>query len=289
MRPGDHAYIPKEALGIMTARTLANSHPVLLGLLEPGLAALDVGCGPGTLTVEIARRVDPGAVVGMDTNPEMIQAAEEASPPGELPNLVFYRGDIRESTWDAEFDLVNGARMLQWIADAHLALERMARAVRPDGLVVLLDYDHTRAVWSRPPAAWSRFYEAFLAWRAAGGLDNAMATRLAAMCAAAGLADVREIPRTETVRAGDADFFRAAGLWRMVIDSRGRQMVASGYLTEPERIAALDAFTGWMQSQGATQTLHETCVVATRPPQPTLSPIGGADKREGERIAVRGT
>ena len=58
---------------------------------------LDVGCGPGTLTEEIARRVAPAPVVGMDVNPEMIAAAEQASPPGEVPNLVFYRGDIRQS------------------------------------------------------------------------------------------------------------------------------------------------------------------------------------------------
>ena len=93
----DRAYIPAEAMGIMTARTLANSHPSLLRLLEPDTSVLDVGCGPGTLTVEIARRVDPGAVVGMDLNPEMIRTAEEASPPGNIPNLIFYTGDIRET------------------------------------------------------------------------------------------------------------------------------------------------------------------------------------------------
>ena len=100
MKFDEHAYIPPEAAGIMTARTLANSHPTLLDLLTPGMSVLDVGCGPGTLTIEIARRVDPAPVVGMDVNPDMVRAAEAASPPGEIPNLVFYVGDIRESTWD---------------------------------------------------------------------------------------------------------------------------------------------------------------------------------------------
>lgn len=265
MRREDHAYIPAEAWGILRARTLANSHPVLLDLLGPGLSVLDVGCGPGTLTLEMARLVEPGAVVGMDLNPEMIQAAEEQSPPGEVPNLVFYRGDIRESTWDAEFDLVNAARVLQWIPDAGAALERMARAATPAGLVVALDFDHTKAEWSDPPAEWMRFYHAFLDWRAAGGLDNAIGAHLPAMFATARLGPIRVVPQVQTVQAGDPDFFRSAGTWRMVIDSRGRQMVAAGSLTEGERQAALASFTGWMQRPEATQTIREACVVGRVP------------------------
>lgn len=265
MQYQDHAYIPVEAMGIMTARTLANSHPILLGLLAPGMSVLDVGCGPGTLTMEMARRVDPGAVVGMDANPEMIAAAEEASPPGKIPNLVFYKGDIRESGWAGEFDLVNAARVLQWIPDADVALAAMARAARPGGLVVILDFNHLKAEWSQPPLAWMRFYQAFLDWRAAAGLDNAIADHLPALCEATGLVEVRVTPQMETERAGDADFFRVAGIWRMAIESRGRQMVGAGHITEDERRAALEAYTEWMQRADATQTLHEAAVVARAP------------------------
>ena len=265
MKIDERARVPPEAMGIMTARTLANSHPTLLRLLEPDVSVLDVGCGPGTLTAEIARRVHPGHVVGMDANPAMIRSAEEAHPPGRVANLVFYTADIRESAWNAEFDLVNAARTLQWIPDAPVALGRMAAAVTPGGRVVVLDFDHTRAEWAKAPAAWVRFWEAFLEWRRAGGLDNAIARRLPALCAAAGLAEIEVVPQVVTVRAGSPDFFRAAGMWRMVIESRGRQMVAAQDLSEAERTAALDAYTEWMQQPGAAQTLHESCVVARRP------------------------
>ena len=265
MRAGDPARVPAEAMGIMTARTLGNSHPALLELLAPGMSVLDVGCGPGTLTAEIARRVAPGAVVGMDLNPEMLAAAEAATGPGALPNLVFYRGDVRASAWRGEFDLVNAARVLQWIPDAAAAVAAMARAARAGGRVVLLDFAHGKAEWSRPPAAWTRFYQAFLEWRGAAGLDNAIADRLPGMCEALGLLDVRVRPQIEAVRAGEPDFYRAAGIWRLVIESRGRQMVAAGHLGEAERRAALEAYTGWMQQPGATQTLHQAAVVATVP------------------------
>jgi SAM-dependent methyltransferase len=261
----DRAFIPIEACGILTARTLANSHPTLLRLLRPGMSVLDVGCGPGTLTLEIARHVNPGAVVGMDANPEMIRVAEEAAPPGTSRNLVFYKDDIRESAWDGEFDVVNAARTLQWIPDAAVALDRMARAVVSGGTVVVLDYDHTKAEWSDPPKAWTRFYGAFLTWREAGGLDNAIARRLPGLSKTVGLVGVSLTPQITAVRAGDADFFRVAGLWRMVIESRGRQMVAAGHLTEPERQDALDSFTEWMQAPDAVQIMHEACLVAHRP------------------------
>ncbi len=261
----ERSRVPREALGIMTARTLENSQPRLLEHLRPGMAVLDVGCGPGTLTAEIARRVAPGHVVGMDVNPAMIAAAEDASAPGEIPGLVFYTGDVLESGWEAEFDLVNAARVLQWISDPGAALDAMARAARPGGLIVVMDYDHTRAAWSRPPAAWTRFHRAFLDWRAAGGLDNAIIERVPAMCEAAGLVDIRVTPLPRTVRAGEPDFLRVAGSWRLLADTRGRQMVTAGRLRESERREAVDAFTVWMQNEDATQTTHEACVVARRP------------------------
>ena len=264
MKFGEHAYIPPEAAGIMTARTLANSHPTLLDLLTPGMSVLDVGCGPGTLTIEIARRVDPAPVVGMDVNPDMIRAAETASRPGEIPNLVFYTGDIRESTWDAEFSLAAATRVLQWLPDPDAAVAKMAEAVVPGGLVVLRDYDHTVAEWSDEPPEWARFYSAFLGWRAAGGLDNAIAKRLPALADGADLVDAGVTPEITTVCAGDPDFFRTAGMWRMVIESRGRQMVHAGYLTEAERGAALSAYTQWMQEPTAIMTLRETSMICRR-------------------------
>ena len=96
------------------------------------------------------------------------------------------------------------------------------------------------------------------------GLDNAIADRLPDLCAAAGLHDVRTALQVETVRAGEPDFYRAAGIWRLVMESRGRQMVAAGHLAEAERRAALDAYTGWMQEPDAVQTLHQAAIVATK-------------------------
>jgi len=256
------------AMGALRPRTLANSHPVLLECLRPGLSVLDVGAGPGALTAEIAGRVAPGPVVGIDVHPAMVRAAEAAHPPDRVPNLVFYAGDVLESGWSDEFDLVNAVRVLQWIPAPARAMAAMARAARPGGLVVARDCAHAATSWSEPPAAWQRFHRAFLEWRAAAGLDNALADHLAALFEGAALTDVRATPHVLRATAGDPDFFRVAGLWRLLAESRGRQMVASGHLAEGDRRAALESYTAWMQARGATITVHEATAVGRKGRRP---------------------
>lgn len=250
-----------DAAGILGARTLADSHPTLLDYLRPGISVLDVGCGPGTLTAEIARRVAPGAVVGMDTSHAMIRAAEAGT---SQPNLAFYVGDITTSEWDAQFDLAAATRTLQWIRDPARAVARMARAVSAGGRVIVRDYDHRRTRWSDAPPEWHRFHAAFLAWRERLGLDNAIAERGAALLGAAGLVDVDATPHVTRVTAGSADFFRVAGLWRVLADAHAAKMVAAGFTTNDECRIAIDAYTRWMQTPGATYTAHEACAVARR-------------------------
>ena len=108
-------------------------------------------------------------------------------------------------------------------------------------------------------------HRAFLEWRAASGLDNAIAQNLSRLAETAGLADVRVTPHVSVVRAGDAEFFRAAGFWRMIADGRGRQMTAAGHISEAERRAALAAFTSWMRRPDATQITRDACLIARRP------------------------
>jgi hypothetical protein len=67
------------------------------------------------------------------------------------------------------------------------------------------------------------------------------------------------------VRASQADFFRVAGAWRLVAESRGRSMVTAGALTETERKAAVADYAEWMGRRDAALTLHEACVTGRRP------------------------
>src|SRR5581483_11452260 len=73
-------------------RTVENSAAYLVPHLSPGRSLLDVGCGPGTITADLARRVSPGRVVGVDAAPAAIG---EAGAQEDLPsNLTFEVGAL---------------------------------------------------------------------------------------------------------------------------------------------------------------------------------------------------
>jgi trans-aconitate methyltransferase len=97
---------------------------------------LDLGCGDGKVTAEIARRVPRGRVVGVDSSGEMISLARSAFPPSTQPNLSFVPGDARALEFDREFDVIFSNATLHWLKDHGPVLEGAARSLRPGGRIL---------------------------------------------------------------------------------------------------------------------------------------------------------
>jgi trans-aconitate methyltransferase len=97
---------------------------------------LDIGCGDGRITVELARLVPRGSVVGVDSSPEMIAAARGAHLPRQ-PNLSFELMDARELTFESKFDLVFSTSALHWVKDHRAVLKGIWRALKPGGKIHL--------------------------------------------------------------------------------------------------------------------------------------------------------
>src|SRR5437762_1989722 len=83
---------------------------------------LDVGCGNGKITAEIASRASKGSVVGVDPSRDMISFAQGHFGPATLPNLRFAVADARHLPFKDEFDLVVSFNALHWIPDQQAAL-----------------------------------------------------------------------------------------------------------------------------------------------------------------------
>ena len=121
-----------------TWRTAENSAGYLLPHLRPGQSLLDVGCGPGTITADLALLVAPGEVVGLDAAPAVLdQARAHAAGLGSgAANLRFEVGDLFSLAYaDASFDVVHLHQVLQHLTDPVGALVSLRRVLAPDGVL----------------------------------------------------------------------------------------------------------------------------------------------------------
>src|SRR5689334_19039357 len=97
-------------------RTVENSAAYLAPFLVPGATVLDVGCGPGTITADIAQRVAPAPVVGIDQSADIIATAQQDA--GDIENLTFTTGDVYALEYeDATFDVVHSHQVLKHLVD----------------------------------------------------------------------------------------------------------------------------------------------------------------------------
>ena len=170
-------------------RTAENSAAYLLEHLEPGMDLLDVGCGPGTITMDLAARVAPGRVKGVDASEEVIRAAAVAAA-GLATSVDFAVDDAYHlDAADGSVDVVHAHQVLQHLDDPVAALREWRRVVRPGGLVAARDADYAAMAWHPASPVLDRWLELYreaarrnrgepdagrrlLAWAHAGGLHR---------------------------------------------------------------------------------------------------------------------
>ena len=94
---------------------------------------LDIGCGDGKITAELAKYLPQGRAVGIDSSKEMIRLAKQAFPNKDYPNLSFKVMDARKLTFKEEFDRVFSNAALHWIVNQNVVLKGVERALKPGG------------------------------------------------------------------------------------------------------------------------------------------------------------
>ena len=142
-----------------TQRTVANSAAYLAEHLEPGMDLLDVGCGPGTITVEFAGIVGPGQVVGIDAASDVIEVAMGLDGPD---NCRFGVDDVYGLSFDDDsFDAVHAHQVLQHLRRPVDALIEMKRVARPGGVVAVRDADYGAMHWAPASDALDRWMDLY--------------------------------------------------------------------------------------------------------------------------------
>ncbi|NAZ88427.1 methyltransferase domain-containing protein [Kineococcus sp. T90] len=171
-------------------RTAANSAAHLLPRLRPGQSLLDVGCGVGTLTADLAARVAPGRVVGVDSSAQVLDTARAAAAERGVHVELSVADACALPFADGEFDVVHAHQVLQHLPDPVAALREMRRVCRPGGTVAVRDADYATVHWHPQQEALAQWRERYrAAARAAGGEPDAGA-HLLAWTRAAGFSEV---------------------------------------------------------------------------------------------------
>ena len=172
-------------------RTAENSAAYLLPRLKSGDTLLDIGCGPGTITADLATQVTPGRVTALEpTGPALDLARAEIARRG-LDTVDFAVGDVHALDFaDDTFDVVHAHQVLQHVGDPVTALREMRRVTKPGGVIAVRDSDYAAFAWFPQLPELDEWLDLYRRIARSNGGEPDAGRRLLSWAHAAGLRDV---------------------------------------------------------------------------------------------------
>ncbi len=247
-----------------TWRTAENSSAYLLPHLRAGMSLLDVGCGPGTITADLALLVAPGDVVGIDAAADVVAQAQAHAEGLGVPNLRFEVADLFALGYpDASFDVVHVHQVLQHLGDPAAALVELRRVLRPDGVLAARDSDYGAFTWAPADPRLDRWLGLYFAVTARNGHDARIGPRLLGLAHEAGFGDVVASSSTWTYADPEARAWWGR-LWadRVRYSRFAEQAVEYGLSDAAELSSIADAFTRWADSDDAIFVIPHVEILA---------------------------
>lgn len=121
---------------LLRRRNAGSSAAHLLPHLEPGMRVLDFGCGPGTISVGLAKAVEPGELFGVDMEASQIETAQAAAEAGGHRNATFQSADVTDLPFpDDSFDVAHCHAVLMHAPDTAAVLGEVRRVMKPGGII----------------------------------------------------------------------------------------------------------------------------------------------------------
>lgn len=190
-------------------RTAEKQAAFVLPYLRPGMDLLDIGCGPGSITLGLAQAVAPGRVTGIDHDPEHISAARALAAERGRSNVAFRTGDALSLPWDEPiFDAAFENDVFTHLSgDAVRAAKEVCRVIKPGGLFAARDVDAEAVVWGHWSEPLRELDKLMMAWQQSRGSDITLGRRLPAILREAGFSGTRKSVSADT--KGDPESTRS--------------------------------------------------------------------------------
>ena len=240
-------------LNAHSRRGAADSAAYLLAHLRAGMDLLDVGCGPASITADLAERVAPGRVVALDAAAGALEAARATLRERGLSEQVeVTSGDVMALPFeDASFDVVHAHQVLQHLADPVGALAEMRRVTRPGGIVAVRDAVYSAMTWFPEPAGMEQWRSVYMATARANGGEPDAGSRLLSWARAAGFADASASASTWCY-ATPADRAWQSQTWaQRCLTSFGPRAVELGLADGADLETMAQAWRQWGDSEDA--------------------------------------
>jgi len=186
-----HGHHPS-VLQAHSVRTAQDCAAYLLPHLQAGQDLLDIGCGPGTITLDLAEIVAPGRVVGVENVEAPLTAARANAAGRGDTGTVFELADVYELPYeDGSFDVVHAHQVLQHLTDPVAALHEMARVCVPRGTLAVRDADYAAMSWWPESEGLTRWLDTYRTLARANGAEPDAGRRLRQWAQDAELHDLR--------------------------------------------------------------------------------------------------
>jgi SAM-dependent methyltransferase len=204
------------------------------------MKVLDLGSGAGDVALLAARLVgSEGEVVGIDTNPSILETARARARDAGCSNVSFAAGDIADLSLPQDFDTVVGRYVLMFMPDPVAAMRAVVGHLRPGGIAAFQEPDLTQGPYARPSSSlldqvWQWISVAFRE----SGADTEMGLKLRNLYLGAGLSDLHL--DADRFIGGGADwggYGHLAGLVTSVLPFLETRGIATAREVQPETLA----------------------------------------------------
>jgi SAM-dependent methyltransferase len=222
--------------------------PFLLPYVRSGMDVLDVGCGVGSIALDLAPAVAPGRVVGIDGDSEQIKEARRSAAERVVENVEFFTSSVYELPFaEGTFDVVYANAVLMYVRDQVRALTEMRRVLRPTGLAAVIDDDLGTVVISpdRPELRLApRLFECAVAHE---GGNARYSRRLRTLMLEAGFARTQGVAHAPEVYGDLAStrWFAEFAVGLFSAPSMAEVIVEEGWATRMELDAVITALREW--------------------------------------------